>query len=364
MTKQQNAPMNERALRFVRALRDKDLGVMRSLAEEGDLGSIPDSLSKALSLAAGMCNEPTVAALLQAGANPNWLDPRNGYPALHWVTVQTQMGIMKMLLDAGANPDGAGSGREPLWIAIGNGSLPVVELLLAAGASTDITLEDGTNLLHYAVLLGFPALVQRFRAAGLSVHDVDPTGKTAMHYAAHNAAGATCIELLSSLGVSVEGRCHAGMTPLLTAAEKGNMHSFEQLTAKGADPLARNNAGQGVLELALVKRLNSLSMDSDKIALWMLERYPDLAPTGEVLDKAFVQAVRGGKTDLVRKLADLGADVGQKPEGRTLLQYAPRENDELKRVLRALKTSAAIGSAMKNNREATSPAPASDSPIL
>lgn len=340
---------------------------MRTMAEEGGLESIPDTLGMALTLAAHTCNAPTIAALLKAGADPSWIDPRSGYPALHWVTGQSQVGIMKMLLDAGASPDGAGAGGvpQPLWIAIGNGNLPAVELLLSAGASTDITLEDGTNLLHYSVLLGFPGLVQRFRAAGLSVHAADPTGKTSMHYAAHNAAGATCIELLCSLGVSVEARCQAGMTPLLTAAEHGNIHSFSQLVDRGADPLARNNTGQGVLELALLQqRLDSLSMDKDKIALWMIERYPSLAPSGEVLDNALVQAVRNGKTALVRKLADLGADLGQKPEGRTLLQCAPRDNEELKRTLRALKTGATIASAMKVGREPPSPAPSTDSPIL
>lgn len=361
--KQANPQFDERALRFVKALRLKDLGVMRSLAEEGGLESIPDSLGGALTLAARTVNTPTVAALLRAGADPNWVD-RSGYPALHWVTGQTQLSIMKMLLDAGATPDGAGSGQQPLWIAIGNGSLPAVELLLGAGASTNITLGDGTNLLHYSVLLGFPGLVQRFRAAGLSVHDADPTGKTSMHYAAHNAAGATCIELLGNLGVSIEARCNTGMTPLLTAAEHGNIHSFSQMVDRGADPLARNNAGQGALDLALLQRLDTFSKHKDKIALWMLERYPHLAPSGEVLDKAFVQAVRNGKTDLVRKLADLGADLGQRPEGRTLLQCAPRDNEELKRVLRSLKTGVAIGSAMKADREPASPAPSPDSPIL
>lgn len=355
--------LDERALRFVRALRNKDLPAMRAMAEEGGLESIPDTLGSALTLAARTCNAPTIAALLKAGADPSWIEPRSGYPALHWVTLQSQLSIMKMLLDAGANPNGAGSVPQPLWIAIGNGNLSAVELLLGAEASMNITLEDGTNPLHYSVLLGFPGLVQRFMRAGLSVHDVDAAGKSTMHHAAHNAAGATCIDLLCGLGVNIEARCPAGMTPLLTAAEHGNIHSFTQLTERGADPLARNNAGQGALELALLhQRLDSLSMDKDKIALWMLEQYPDLAPAGEVLDTAFVQAVRHGKTALVRKLADLGADLGQRPEGRTLLQCAPRDNEELKRVLRALKTSASLTAAMGSG--SPTPSPAFDTPTL
>lgn len=133
----------------------------------------------------------------------------------------------------------------------------------------------------------------------------------------------------------INGRDEEGKTPaLLTRSPE----TFELIVRAGGDPLARDNAGRSAFDLALERK-------EDAMALAILQLHPSLVPT-EAVDAAFVQAVRQGCTATAKRLIELGADLGQKPGGRTLLQCAPRGAEHLKRMLRAHRSGAAIEAAM------------------
>lgn len=336
------------------ALRD-DLTAIRILLEGGLLGSIPKSAgARALFLAEGKADVHTVKLLLAAGVHPNV--PAEGlHCALYMAVVHRNYEIIRLLLEAGADPNG--QAKNPPLLSAARADGQAVEMLLAAGASTKAVSEHGANALHLASEFGQSDIVRRLLQAGIPVDSQDPHGNTAMHYAARSIRIDDVLPVLIDHGADIEARAKDGCTPALHAASRGRVNVFDALVRFGANPLVTSENGS-----AFTHAMYSMYGREEEMALHILQHYPSLEPQGEELDKALVEAVRRGYITLVEKFADLGADLGQKPGGRTLLQIAPREEQELKRLLRSLKTGNLIASAM-NSEPSAGVFPAA-SPIL
>lgn len=326
--------------RFTQAALRDDLPTIRNLLESGSLGAIPKNAgAKALFIAEGKNDSHTVRLLLAAGVNPS--DSAEGlHCALYMAVVHGHYDIMRLLLEAGADPNGPP--RDAPLLTAARGNAQALEMLLAAGARIDVATEHGANALHLAAEFGQTDIVRRLLQAGIPANSPDPHGYTAMHHAARSARSSDVIPVLLENGADIDARTNEGMTPALYAATRGAVRSFDALVRFGADPLARSTKGGN----AFAHAMHSLFSEKGEMVLHILQHYPTLAPQGEELDKALVEAVRRGHITLVEKLADLGADLGQKPGGRTLLQIAPRDAQEVKRLLRALKTGGLIASAM------------------
>lgn len=74
-----------------------------------------------------------------------------GRTPLHWGAVHDNVGIMRLLLEAGANKDAQdGHEQTPLFLAARDGSVDAVRLLLAAGASKDTCDQLDRGPIHIA----------------------------------------------------------------------------------------------------------------------------------------------------------------------------------------------------------------------
>ena len=247
--------------------------------------------------------------------------------------------------------------NDPLGVAALAGDLQRVDSLLAAGARVDAVDAQGASLLIRVAELGWVEIARSLIKAGSPASFSDPHGFTPMHYAVGaGGASAPVFRLLMEHGAPVDIRSASGLTPALYAATRGYGHAFGALVILGADPLAIDSKGRNALDIAIEN-------ERDDMALWLLQTQPALHPSGEALDKLFVRAVRRGLTRVVNQLAEMGADVGQKPNGRTLLQCAPPGADDLKRLLRSLKSGATITSAMSGGGAATPAAEQSSMPL-
>jgi acetoin utilization deacetylase AcuC-like enzyme/ankyrin repeat protein len=211
---------------------------------------------------------------LVGSAAPTPLASEDAAPAALNADAEARLACMKLLLDAGAEPERKVYGRSALHLACACAALPAlaafaakaVEQLLAAGASITQVDTCGKTPVHYAAV-GFYAavgtgalkLLLGHPSAGEAAALVDKSGATALHDALRG--GKACVPnalpLLASGGRTAATAADAdGLTPLHLAKAAGLEGVAKELLSLGADPLAKDTIGRTPSDLADV--VNSL----------------------------------------------------------------------------------------------------------
>jgi ankyrin repeat protein len=172
-----------------------------------------------------------VQKLLDLGADPNIAD-NEGYTSLHY-SVKGTPDIVELLVRRGAVVDARDNfGRTPLFLAgviKNSNNVAIVKTLVALGADPNTT--DSNNLppIAVAAINNNLGLVKALAEVG--------TNNEAMLEAMHEAArvGATeIVQLLASLGVSVNQCSTTRQPPLFRAIAEGHMETTMKLIELGA----------------------------------------------------------------------------------------------------------------------------------
>lgn len=112
-------------------------------------------------------------------------------------------------------------------------------LLISKGLSVKDVDATGRQAIHFASVKSIPVLV----AAGADVNATDSEGRTALHYAARTGQNALVAELLKN-AASVFAQDSRGRTPLHLAAIGNNSNAvIDTLLAAGAPKTVRDNDG-------------------------------------------------------------------------------------------------------------------------
>lgn len=211
-------------------------------------------------------DKAAIRALLKRGTPVN--EPYgDGAIALHWAVHRDDLEMVDQLIAAGANVNAADDlGVTPLWLACTDGSASVVDRLLKAGANPNAALANGETPLMGASHVGNLGSVRLLLARGANVNAKEAQrGQTALMWAAaqHHPQ---VVEALIELGADVHARSNSwpmtvnvglgttrdaildndesagvvkiqqgGYTPLLFAAQRGDIESARLLLAAGAD---------------------------------------------------------------------------------------------------------------------------------
>lgn len=277
------------------AAQDGDTTKVAALIEAGADPNDYRRTYSALMYAAGNGHASVVGLLLAHGARVDHRD-HNGDRALLWAAARGHAEVVRLLLGAGAAVDSADDPYriKPLMKASENGHLEVVRLLLAAGADPRRHDHVDDTALHGAALSGNAELVALLLRAGARPNVRSRyIQETPLHLAATRGDAAT-VALLIRAGADVAARDYKGRTALWRAAALDHVPVVAALLAARADPDARDAAGVVPFVAAADK--------SGAAARLLVERTEDL-------DRAFVAAMWGGHGELALRLAARGADI-------------------------------------------------------
>ena len=248
--------------------------------------------------AARNSDHQAVRTLLAAGADPD-ATYGDGTTALHWAAHRDAHAMVVDLLTAGADANaGDDHGVTPLSLASLNGNRLVVDALLAAGADPNAPRTSGETPLMTAARVGGLDVVRSLIAAGADPNAREATlGQTALMLAvAENHTPVA--RLLLETGAAASARSTNRFTPLLFAAQQGNVEAADLLLSAGAD--VNESAPDGI-----GGNTNARSRyvpDTDAAALLV--------------------AIDSGHAELARFLLARGADPDHDGAGRTALHAA------------------------------------------
>jgi len=194
----------------------------------------------------------TVRQLLADGADA---DTRraDGATALLWAAHWDDGETVRLLLDAGADVNAADDyGVTPLMRASENASAATVDMLLAAGADPNAAQASGLTALMVAARTGNIEVVRALMAYGADVNKTtNETAATALMWAVA-APHRIIVERLLEGGADVGVSTTKGMTPLLTAAQQGDIETARLLISAGADVNQPGADGTYPLPFAIV----------------------------------------------------------------------------------------------------------------
>jgi ankyrin repeat protein len=225
------------------------------LAREPELVRATDGPNQntLIGMAAGTCDDRSVALLLDAGADPDQPNV-HGWTALHQAAYVNAVHLLDMLLAAGARCDRSarGDGGTPLVVALFSGHVEVADGLVArcgveprnlraAAGAGDVALvreligtrEAGRRRAFHRPHSGFPEWAPS--------DDPRQVLDEALAYAARSDR-IDVLDVLVDAGADVEADVYRG-TPLIWAAACGRAAAVERLLALGADPTTRGTFG-------------------------------------------------------------------------------------------------------------------------
>ena len=169
----------------------------------------------------------------------------DGFTDLHYAAAANMPGLVKVLLDTGAEINAQiYEGREPLS--------EISQKKLRELTKTnffDGWHRTGATPLHYAAGRNAREASELLIARGADVHAKNKYGTTPLHYAAWDNAHEVA-ELLIARGANVNAKDRDGWTPLHITARENAREAAELLITRGANVNAKNKQGETPRDVA------------------------------------------------------------------------------------------------------------------
>ena len=278
-----------------------------------------------LEIAAADGHPECLRAIIDAGADVNYLNKENGYTPVMWAARYGHPECIEVLINAGADVNKTDCGVSALMLASGyEGNVRCIELLLDAGADMNHKTRGGGTALMNASGCGHPEVIKKLIKAGADVNEADEDDVTALICSANSPVGWKCIEILVEAGANVNMKCD-GKTPLMWTLEEGHEKCTEAMIKAGADVnMVEDEHGWTALHIAARR--------DEKCFEILLEAGADVN-----LNNVLWSCMDPWSYDRAEKMIEAGAEVNmevQGPDHRTaLFMAADRNSPETIRLL-------------------------------
>jgi ankyrin repeat protein len=175
-----------------------------------------DGKQRELIAAAAADDIKQVETMLKLGVNPNAAIDQWGENALMHAVLHGNVGMTRVLLDAGAHPDMNGRGFTPLGMAALEGHVQIVRLLLKAGADVDRKSSDGNTPIIAATIMHRTDVVRELLAYRPDVSIWNREGRVSLGIAVE-AGFKDIVALMLEAGVDPNVMDRNGNQPLFWA---------------------------------------------------------------------------------------------------------------------------------------------------
>ncbi len=138
-----------------------------------------DTVWNPLDLAFSSGNWKIAEALLQAGSNPDWVNPDDRYTTtLMYAVERGEFNNVSLLCKYGSDVNKGNGWSSPLQLAIQNQHPDIVDQLILHGADVHHLLHMCIGLNRYTVSMKSVDMIKALLQAGSAVDQLDPTGRT------------------------------------------------------------------------------------------------------------------------------------------------------------------------------------------
>ena len=216
----------------------------------------------------GQTNE--VRHILSSGMVDMHFKNKEGYTTLMCAAKFGHKGVVKLLLDRGADPNEL-TITTPLHVAAEYGHPGVVKVLLAEGAEPNILNKEGKTPLIYPAFMCNEDVIKHLLDGGADANIATRNGMTALQLAIAGKSKYICpncpiwpkitlvVELLLNRGADPNLANQTGETPLHFAASIGNSEVVQCLLDRGAEPNTADHEGTTALSLAIQRGHNEIA---------------------------------------------------------------------------------------------------------
>ncbi|VDI33790.1 Hypothetical predicted protein [Mytilus galloprovincialis] len=165
-------------------------------------------------------NSQSVRYILSKGGKVNTYDNEGKCP-LYIALRLGKEGLIKLLIDNGANVNLLIDGISLIDMAIGIKNISIFDSLIKAGANINHCYENGSTLLHCAITFRDEKLIRSLLKMGISVHCKNYSGDTPLMIAV-NLGLVNVVAIVIKEGAGVDIINSKGISPLMIASAKGD----------------------------------------------------------------------------------------------------------------------------------------------